>query len=117
MYNIRIAVRSQHPEFEISYRVAICWKGGREGQGLRKTVRRQDLAAVASSSPFFSRSFALKESQDHSPKTNPVYNMKPERFRRSLIKCDALPRVRVLPHEFKACPERIPIETGNIQAY
>ncbi|KYM89700.1 hypothetical protein ALC53_02012 [Atta colombica] len=46
------------------------------------------------------------ESQDHSPKTNPVYNMKPERFCRSLIKCDALPRARVLPHEFQACPER-----------
>ncbi|EGI66411.1 hypothetical protein G5I_05094 [Acromyrmex echinatior] len=46
------------------------------------------------------------ESQDHSPKTNPVYNVKPERFRRSLIKYGALPRARVLPHEFKACPER-----------
>ncbi|KYQ53717.1 hypothetical protein ALC60_07341 [Trachymyrmex zeteki] len=56
------------------------------------------------------------ESQDHSPKTNPVYNMKPERFRRSRIKCAALPRVRVLPHEFKFRVTHVPIGTGNIQA-
>jgi len=100
-YNIRIAIRSQHPELEVSCRIAICWKGGREGQGLRKTVRWQDLATGRCSSlaPSSRRSLEIVHQ-----KRIPYMYVKPERFYRSKphIKWDDLPQTRVLPHKFQA---------------
>lgn len=77
---------------------------------MRKTVRRQDLAR-----PFLSRSFAPYESRD-SPKTNAVYNTKPERFHRSKsrIKFAALSRTRACCMNLKRAPTLASIGTRSV---